>query len=59
MSNAYFRFLRWLHQFEEFPRYNRMGAGLYQLLWTHWCGYGWQSAWRCASIYWFGRRRKT
>lgn len=52
MSDIYFHFIRWLHKFEEFPNYNRFGAGFYQLLWTHWCGYGWRSAWRSAFIYW-------
>jgi hypothetical protein len=54
----YFRFVRWLHQFEEWPNYNRFGAGLYTLLWTHYCGYDWKFAWHSACIYWWGRRSK-
>jgi hypothetical protein len=57
--SPYFYFIRWLHQFEEHPNYNRFGAGLYQLLWTHWCGHDWKFAWRMASIYWFRRRRSA
>ena len=55
MRTAYFHFLRWLHRFEEWPHFNRFGAGLYQLLWTHYCGYGWSFAWQTACIYWRGR----
>ena len=55
----YFRFIRWLHRFEEAPNYNRIGAGLYQFLWTHYCGYDWANAWDCASIYWFNRKPKS
>ena len=58
MSNPYFAFLRWLHKFDEFPSYNRFGAGLYQLLWTQWCGYGFRLAWRVACVYWFGKSAK-
>lgn len=52
----YFRFVRWLHQFEEYPRFNRLGAGLYVLLWTRMCGHDWRFAWQVASIYWFNRQ---
>lgn len=47
-----FRFIRWLQRFEQAPNYNRWLAGLYQLLWTHWCGHDWKHAWRMAMIYW-------
>jgi hypothetical protein len=52
MRTLYFRLLRWLHRFEEFPNYNRWLAGLYQLLWVRECGHDWAYAWRCACIYW-------
>lgn len=52
MSELYFRFIRWLHRFDEPPHYNRIGAGLYALLWTHWCGHDWKFAWSQAWIYW-------
>ena len=50
--SLYFRFVRWLHQFEEFPRYNKWGAGLYQLLWVRYCGHDWRFAFRMAWGYW-------
>lgn len=50
--NPYFRFVRWLHRFDESPHFNRWGAGLYQLLWTQWCGHDWKFALRMAMIYW-------
>jgi hypothetical protein len=52
---GYIRFLCWL-RYEEHPNFNRALAGLYQLLWTHFCGYGWRSAWRMAMGYWTPRR---
>lgn len=52
MTNVYFRFVRWLSRFEQYPKYNRWLAGLYQLLWVHWCGHEWSYAWRMAMIYW-------
>ena len=48
----YFRFVRWLHQFDEQSRYNRFGAGLYQLLWWPMIGYGWKFGFHMALIYW-------
>jgi hypothetical protein len=50
--NLYFRFVRWLQRYEESPRYNKWLAGLYQLLWTRWCGHDWRFSFRMARIYW-------
>jgi hypothetical protein len=52
-SQTLFRFLRWLHRFDEHPHHNRFGAGLYQLLWARYCGYDWKHARKMAAIYWF------
>ena len=57
--SLYFRFVRWLHQFEEHPNYNRVGAGLYTLLWVRYCGWSWKEAWLSACIYWFNRKPRT
>lgn len=54
----YFRFVRWLHQFEEPPRYNRLLAGLYVCLWARWCGHDWRFARRMGLIYWWPKDRK-
>jgi hypothetical protein len=52
----YIHFVCWLARFSEHQHFNRFGAGLHQLLWSHFCGYGWGFAWRMARLYWTPKR---
>ncbi len=60
----YIRFLRWLHEYSEHlgkprPFGHRFIAGLYELLWGRFCGWGWRDSYDCARIYWFNWDPRT
>jgi hypothetical protein len=66
MNAPYFHFVRWWQRFDN-PGWHgglrgivgRFGRGVYHLLWTHWCGYGWPFAWEMARGCWFGFKRRS